>query len=93
MSRVELPPLPQKASIVPPHSRHFVGFVRAYTESQMREYGIACAKAALEAAARQCLALNRLTNDGGHYESGFADGAFMCAADIRALAVGSGGAK
>jgi hypothetical protein len=45
-----LPPLPEPSELMPPHNRHFIGHVKAYTASQMRAY----AALVLEEAAKVC---------------------------------------
>lgn len=94
MSRVELPPLPVAYYVNddPASTERGLWCERRgpYTEDQMREYGEACARAALSAAIREC---DRISGETREFTQERRRGAGQCAAAIRALAVGSGGAK
>lgn len=51
---IKLPPLPEPASIMAPHSRNFVGSVQAFTADQLRADRLAVAQAVREACAALC---------------------------------------
>lgn len=86
---MKLPPLPPIRTVEVKLQDEVFAAIDGFAENQLRDYGIACAKAALEAAAEACEFTQKFIDGEGNVYAqlpAFYD-AKMCAVAIRALEI------